>query len=198
MKSSILSIVALSLFCCASLLAVTHERAQQIFPPTVAFNANGQEYRLKETGATIRKKFFVKVYDVAHYLQEGTNLPGSNKFESILSIDKAKQLTLKWDRSVPAVKVQEGYHESFVKTLSETEQSQLRSQIDTFIGLFNRDVQKGDEHILRWIPGGTIEVSVNGNTVGSIANEAFAKGLWGIWLGKNSVVDRNALVSLIR
>ena len=65
-----------------------------------------------------------------------------------------------------------------------------------FIGFFNQDVQKGDEQILRWIPGGYVEVLINGKAAGNITNHDFAKALWSIWFGQNSVVDRNSLVSM--
>ena len=74
----------------------------------------------------------------------------------------------------------------------------MQNQIETFVHFFNQPVQKGDEHILRWLPGGYVEVIINGNQVGSVTGQDFAKALWSIWFGSRSVVDRNALVSLMK
>ena len=57
---------------------------------------------------------------------------------------------------------------------------------------------KGDETVLRWIPGGVVEVWQNGTQKGMVKNSELAKGLWSIWFGENSIVNRNNLVSLIK
>lgn len=168
------------------------------FPSEVSFEKDGKQYQLKATGVATRKKFFVKVYSVASYLQAGVENASGDKFQQIMQDDKAKQLTLKWVHEASADKVQEGYRDSFKNTLSESQYSQLQNEINAFTHFFNQNVQKGDEHILRWIPGGYVEVIINGNKAGSLTNQEFAKGLWSIWFGSKSVVDRNNLVSLMK
>ena len=176
---------------------VTDNATGTVFPSTVSFNAGGKDYQLQATGVSTRKKFFVKLYGVAHYLQ-GADKAAGNKFQAIMDPTKAKQLTLKWVRDVPGDKVQEGYHDSFNKSLSQADAAQLKPQIDQYIGFFSAGVKKGDEQILRWTPGGRIDVIIDGKPAGSITNEAFAKALWGIWFGDHSVVDRDNLVSLLK
>lgn len=198
------SIGALFLFFCVlsiSLYADAEVRdpsTGETFPSEVTFEHAGKEYHLQATGVSTRKKFFVKVYSVAHYLEQGGDNAKGDKFQQILQDDKAKQLTLKWLRNVNKGKVQEGYQESFKNTLSGTQYLQLQKEITTYTNFFNQDVQKGEEQILRWLPGGEIEVIINGNKAGSITNQEFAKALWNIWFGSKSVVDRNNLVSLMK
>lgn len=139
----------------------------------------------------------IKVYSVAHYLQKGAT-SGSDKLQTILSDLNAKQLTIKWVRQVPAEKVQDGYNESFKTAIQDPAYTQAQTAIKTYLAFFNQDVQKGDEHIIRWIPGGTIEVLINGKTAGTIKDAEFAKGLWNIWFGNKSVVNRDALMSLMK
>ena len=163
------------------------------FPLQVSFQVNGKDYLLKATGVSTRKKFFVKVYTIASYLQTG--LPassGDNLLQQIMQDNTAKQLTLKWVHDASSDKIQEGYHDSFNKVLNG---SQLQNEVNTFVGFFKQGAKVGDEHILRWAPGGYVEVFVNGNKVGSLTNSDFAKALWSIWFGPNSVVDRDSLVS---
>jgi hypothetical protein len=169
-----------------------------VFPSEVSFDHDGKQYQLQATGVATRKKFFVKVYAVASYLEKASDNPSGDKFQPFLRDGKAKQLTMKWVHEASVGKVQEGYHESFKKALNDQQLNQLQSQIDTFVRFFNQDVQKGDEHVIRSVPGGYVEVLINGNKVGSVSNPDFANALWSIWFGSNSVVDRNNLVSLMK
>lgn len=134
----------------------------------------------------------MKVYSVASYLQEGAT-KGEDKFQPFTSDEFAKQLTLKWVHEASVDKVQEGYQESFRNSLSQSDYSKLQNEITQYIQFFNQPVQKGDEQIIRWFPGGYVEVLINGKSVGSITNKDFAKALWSVWFGNKSVVDRNNL-----
>lgn len=202
MKRSIASLFFFSLACCLTLFAaddlVVDNATGLSFPRTVTFDSGGKNYKLQATGVATRKKFFVKVYSIAHYIQDATALSGNDKIAAVLNSPKAKQLTLKFDRSIDGQKVQDGYRESFSKGLSAADQSKLKSQIDTFIALFKGGVEKGDEEILRWLPDGNVEVMLKGKLVGTISGKEFARGLWEIWFGEHSVVDRDKLVSLLQ
>src|ERR1700730_2086906 len=98
MKSSIISLLIVSFACLTSLYSAPAENVPNpTFPSTVSFKYDGQTYSLYKTGESTRKKFLVKVYNVAHYIQDGTKITGET-FQSILIDNRAKQLTLKWDR----------------------------------------------------------------------------------------------------
>lgn len=174
---------------------ITDKSTGESFPKEVSFNAGGKDFSLEATGVSTRKKLIIKVYSVAHYLQNAGNFK-DNLLAAIMSDDNAKQLTIKWVRAVPKDKVVEGYQESFKTAIDDPAYTQLQPQIETYLGFFNHDVQKGDVHILKWIPGGVIEVEINGAKVGAITSAEFAKGLWNIWFGQKSVVNRDALMSL--
>lgn len=169
----------------------------EVFPQKVEFEHDGKTYQLDCTGVTTRKKFFIKVYSIASYMQQGTVSSGSDKFQAFLQDNNAKQLTLKFVRDVDAARITDAFREHFQHVLTDAEQAKLKSEIDTFIHFFDHNVSKGEQQVLRWLPGGYVEVIINGNKVGSITNKDFAKGLWSIWFGPKSVVDRNSLVSLI-
>lgn len=199
MKKTIFNIL-LAVFC-GSTLAVhaedfTESSTGQSFPKEVSFNYEGKEYKLQATGAALRKKLIVKVYAVAHYLQDGAAKSGDIN-EAILSDQNAKQLTMKWLRAGSVEQIKSGYESSFSSTLSESEYAALKPDIEKFIAFFNEPAVQGDEQILRWIPGGTIEVTLKGKVVGTIKNPAFAKALWNLWFGTKSVVNRDNLVNLV-
>lgn len=167
----------------------------EVFPDTVSFDFEGNKYNLDLTGTAIRKKYIVKVYAVAHYLEQGPVLTG-DKYEQILTDDRAKQLTMRWLRGVTAEQLVHGYKESLEAVFGKD--NEFSDEVEAFLGFLNVNVKKGDVHILRWIPGGVIEYLINDQKVGTIENEAFAKGLWATWIGPNSVVNRQELTSLLK
>lgn len=195
MKSILLSCFAL--VCSFSVLAadeIKDPSTGATFPTEVTFDYQGKNYQLETTGVSTRKKLVFKVYSVAHYLQKGV-AEGKDKLGEILNDANAKQLTIKWVRDVPADKVQSGYEESLKGAIPEAAYAKLQTPAKTFIDLFNHDVTNGEEHVIRWIPGGTIEVLINGKPAGTITNPEFAKGLWNIWFGSKSVVNRDNLLT---
>lgn len=200
MKTYVLCALALT----ATLFAGSSHAANDItdkatgisFPEHVTFISNEKEYQLQATGVATRKKMVIKVYSVAHYLQDGVKA-GEDKIGTILNDDYAKQLTLKWAREVPADKIQETFKESLKNSIAPSSSGSIQEDINKFISFFGQDAKKGEELILRWIPGGTIEVVINGEEAGTISNVEFAKGLWNIWFGPHSVVNSNNLISLM-
>lgn len=199
-------ISAFAFACCISTISlfadgtITDKTTGVSFPDTVTVDHGGKQYLLKATGTGTRKKFFVKVYSVASYLQDGVH-PGestADKINAILSDSNAKQLTLKWVHEADAEKVQTGYKEAFKNALSDADFNKFQNEFNQYLKLFDGPIKKGDEHILRWFPGGDIEILVNGNKVGSFHNPEFAKAIWTIWFGTRSVVDINNLTGLLK
>jgi hypothetical protein len=164
------------------------------FPTVESFSYDGVDYELTVTGIATRKKFFVRIYSVASYLQKNGNGAEGDKYRRIMNPEKAKQLTLKWVRNVDGASVENGYRES----LAKTDAAGMSEQINAFVSFFKDGVEYLDEHQIRWIPGGTIEVLINGSRAGTIENEAFAKGLWQVWFGPDSVVDRENLTTMMQ
>lgn len=173
---------------------ITDSSTGLTFPSEITVEHSGKQYKLQSTGVATRKKFFVKVYSVASYIQSGVDFSSDDKFQPFLSDAYAKQLTMKWVHEADPDKIQGGYIESFKNALSPSDFSRIQNDINQYVQYFNHPVQKGDEHILRSFPDGTVEVLMNGKTVGTINNKDFAKALWSIWFGNKSVVDRNRLV----
>ena len=168
------------------------------FPREVTFAYNGKEYDLEITGTSMRKKFFVTVYYIASYLEKGSVQPkGGDKFQEIMQGKQAKQLTLEWVRNIEAQKVLEGYRQSFKNALGN-DQSKMESEINQYLQYLNQDVKKGEQHILRWLPDGTVQVIIDGGEPKEIKSQPFAHALWSIWFSERSVVNREQLVSLLK
>ena len=167
------------------------------FPLHVSYSLGGKEWNLTETGVSTRTKFFVKVYSVAHYLQEGGNINKSNIFTQIFNDSLAKQLTLIWVRDADSKTIRNGYLDTLKQVFSQSQLHKFQPQIDQFLGFYSDDAKVNDQHILRWAPGGILQVEINGVVKGEIINVDFAHAVWGIWLSPKSVVNRNQLVSRV-
>jgi hypothetical protein len=200
MKTLKALILAVGMFAISSLPAedtLVDKNTGKSFPAQVSFDFNGKNYELDATGIATRTKFFVKVYSVAHYLQKSNDVNKNTLFNIIFSDDRAKQLSMVWVRDVDSRTIRDGYLDTFKKVFSPQQQQQLQPQIDQFLDFFSQSAKVGDEHVIRWIPGGFITVEINGESKGQVQNVDFAKAVWGIWLGAKSVVQRNQLVSRI-
>lgn len=151
---------------------------------------------LEATGVATRYKFMVKVYSIAHYLQDPHSGTIQEALKQVFDDNKIKQFTMHWVRDVDLRKIRETFWESFERVLIEEDYDKLSKEIDQFVNLYDRDALKNSVHELRWLPEGVIELYIEGQLKGSIKSLSFAKALWDIWLGPKSVVDRDKLVSL--
>lgn len=213
MRTTLLSIfvtAALMLFFAPSLRAqmgdipsaqqenVQEPSTDKFFPKEVAFSYEGSDYTLSLTGLGVRKKFVFKVYGIAHYM-ESPEMAGSKEdaFQAVLTDGKAKQITMDFARDVDANSIQNAYRDGFKKNSTDEEMQEIQSLVDEFLGYFNTEVKKDEQYILRWLPGGTVLAIVKGDEKPAITNATFARVLWTIWLGKDSIVDRDKLVEMM-
>ncbi|MCB1112152.1 MAG: chalcone isomerase family protein [Chlamydiia bacterium] len=176
---------------------ITDSATNTEFPSQVDVSIEGDNLELEATGVATRKKFFVKVYSVAHYMQNPVKGSLDQVLAEVFDASKAKQLTLKWLRNVDSKTIQKGYHDAFSKILGADELKAKSDQIAKFVGFFDQDAKVDDIHIFRWLPGGIIEIEINGQSKGQIKEDGFAADVWNIWLGPKSVVPRENLVSEI-
>jgi len=167
------------------------------FPAEVKFSQGGKEYALTLTGVTVRKKFVFKVYGIAHYMQDPVKAGKEETFKSILADGKAKQLTMEFARTVSPTQAQDAYRDGFKENATSEELKAIQPTIDKFLKYFTNDVKENDRFTLRWLPGGTIVANIQGEEKPSLSNETFARVLWTIWFGTDSIVDREELIERI-
>lgn len=190
------SVPFLSLLFCSIAMFGYVEGAE--FPNEVTIPYEGKELTLEKTGTATRKKLIIPVYKVAHYIQKGTKIQGSDKYQSVLQSKKAKQLTLHWVRNVEASKVDGSLKDSFEAVLSSQGYKKLEPQIKTFTSFFKKGVKKGDEQIFRWYPNGDVQILINGKEAGNIQNPSFGRALWSIYFSPKGVVKRENLVANLK
>jgi hypothetical protein len=168
------------------------------FPKEVSFAGDYKTFKLEITGFSVRKKFWVKVYGMAHYMEAGHTFDSKqDALTAALSDAFAKQITLAFVRDVEAKKVQNAFREGFEKNASESEMAEIGTLLDKFVGYFNDDVKNGERLVLRVVPGGRVTAIIHGEEQEPIGSVTFSRVLWRIWLGDHSIVDRDRLVELV-
>ena len=175
---------------------VEEPSTERRFPATVSFESGGGTYSLGVTGLAVRKKFFFKVYGIAHYMDVAGFENKEAAFEAAMSDERAKQITMVFVRDVEAKKIQDAYREGFKKNASDEEFEEIADLVERFAGFYNEDVTKDKRYVIRWLPGGVVESIIHGVQNETITDVTFATVLWRIWLGKHSIVDRDRLVKM--
>ena len=164
------------------------------FPVQITVTHEGKTYPLTLTGTTVRKKLIVKVYGMGHYMQDPPRGSEKDVVAAVLTDGKAKQLTMEFVRDVDVEKIQGAYRDGFAENATAEDLTAITPLVDQFLGFFTVAVKENDRYILRWLPGGTILATVAGVDKPAIKNPTFARVLWSIWLGEDSIVDREELV----
>jgi len=195
MKSlAMLALITCAALPCMSQQTVTEPSTGKTFPKEVTFKRGESSYMATLTGVAVRKKLIFKVYGMAHYMQDPIKGSKNDVFKSILTDGRAKQIDMIFVRDVDLGKIQEAYRDGFKNNSTADELRTIDQQIKTFLGFFTKDVKENDEFILRWLPGGTIVAVVQGEEKPAITDLTFAKVLWTIWFGEDSIVDREDLI----
>jgi hypothetical protein len=168
------------------------------FPSRVIFAEDNKEYALDITGVSVRKKIVIKVYAMAHYMQSPPMGDVRDIIKAVLTDGKPKQITMDFVRSVGSGSIQEAFRDGFAKNATKAEFQEIESLVHQFCGYFDRDVKENDRFVLRWLPGGKVIARAQGKKELALVSPVFARALWSIWFGEDSIVDRSQLVGMVR
>jgi Chalcone isomerase-like len=151
-------------------------------------------------GVGLRTKTFlkVKVYAIGLYVADaalaGPLAPYKGQttspafYKTLVEGDFAKQVRLRFVRDLSANQIQEAMREALARA--------DKARVDQFVAYFPA-IKTGDDCLLRWAPGGTLETVMAGQAKAPIADKAFAMELFGVWLGEKPIQEdvKKALVS---
>jgi hypothetical protein len=183
MRSAIAAVAALVVLALASSV-----RTQTYAEPKskVAFDVEKDGLVLLGTGLRVKKIIFsFKAYAVAFYVDRAAldgplapfkGKPASDELFGVLQNgDFEKELVLHFLRDLKEKKIQGAMREAL-------EDGTDPRVLARFISYFP-EVRKGEECVLRWASGGTIETVMKGEEKPPIADLAFAKKLFGLYVG---------------
>ena len=186
-----------------AVIAVAQETVEekstgQQFPKTVSFAGDYKTFNLNITGLSVRSKFWVKVYGMAHYMEGDKTYDSKRSALTVaLSDQYAKQITMAFVRDVGAEKIQDAFRDGFKKNSSDSEMAEISALVDEFVGFFGKEIKKGERLVFRVVPGGHVTTIIQGEEQDPISSLTFSRVLWRIWLDKHSIVDRDRLVKMV-
>lgn len=133
---------------------------------------------LKCNGAGIRKKFVVKVYVGALYLESNSTDAGA-----ILKGDGAWAVRMTFLRDIEKDKLVGAYKEGFEKN-SPSKLASLQPSLDK-LGAALTDAKKGGVMTVSYAPGKGTTVAVQGGPSVTIEGKEFGDAMLANWLGKS-------------
>ncbi len=173
------------------------ENTNNEFSDSVAIEHKGEKLELGLTGLTIRKKFFLKIYSMAHYIEKTNSsfdISDKDIYSTLLKHDCAKQISMVFKRALSAKQIKESLTDGMKMNSAEGEFEQIQASVETFNRAITADVKKDDEFTLRWFADGTLVSLFQGHEISAIKDRQFAKILWSIWFSEKSVVKRERLI----
>jgi Chalcone isomerase-like len=193
-RSSVLLLAALLVAAAPSV------RSQDVTEPGSGAKLAAREGDLVLLGLGLRTRTFlkVKVYAIGLYVAESalsgpliafkgqTSSPAF--YKSLVETDFPKAVRLKFVRDLSADQIQDAMRGALAKA--------DKSRVDQFVSYFPA-IKAGDDCVLRWAPGGTLETIMAGVPKPPIADRAFTEALFGVWLGDKPIQDdiKKGLVS---
>ncbi len=154
-----------------------------------AFDVSKDGMTLLGAGLRVKKVLFTfKAYAVGLYVDDAAlkgplaafkgKTTSPEFYQALQTGDFRKEVVLKFLRNIGQKTIQDAMRESLQGADPKT--------LDQFISYFPQ-VKEGEQCILRWAPGGTLESIMAGQTKPPIANQAFAERLFGLYVGPHPI-----------
>ncbi len=176
-------------------VAPASETSELGFPIDIQWHLKGERYQFEFTGESQRKFLFMRIYDVAHYVE---NKAAATLISDVLEGRAARQLSIRYHHDISASRVRSALWDGFERNASEKEWTILEPMLDSVLDGINRDVRDGDELTMRWLSDDRVLFYYNNKLVSGYQDKLFARILWSIWLGGKSVVDEEELTEYLR
>lgn len=104
--------------------------------------------------------------------------------EEILERDVTRRLEIEYLRSIAADDINEATRQMLERQLDEETYAKVEERFAYLADLY-QDVEEGDRYVFEYIPGEGGTLFFNGDAVGSVEGEDFARAYFGIWLGED-------------
>ena len=135
--------------------------------------------RLTLIGVGLLRYWGFKAYTGAFYLEDGVPINDA-------LAETAKRIELEYFRSIKGKDFGPATNKKIAKNVDTKTFERLSSRIDYHNSLYE-DVRPGDRYALTYVPGKGTELSLNGESKGSIEGPDFAAAVFSIWLGPKPI-----------
>jgi len=128
----------------------------------------------------------VKVYAIALYVSDAAlggalkGKAGGELYRELVRGDFPRQVHLRLVRDVSASQMQD--------TIREALKGANKARVDQFVSYFG-DIKTGEEYVVKYVPGGTVETLAKGAPRPPITDKEFAAAVFGIWLGDHPIQE---------
>ena len=149
------------------------------------------ETQLTLNGAGVRSRFFVRVYVGALYTAEPVT-----DGDTAIQLDSPRRIHLAMLRGVGRDTMVDALEDGLEDAMTDHERERHGEHIEAFKGMFPGDFQEGYRGDIDAIPGEGLVVTMNGEELGRIEDDDFARFVLAIWLGDkpaDSAVKRGML-----
>jgi hypothetical protein len=154
------------------------------FTTTMEVKVDGKPVRLALTGTALRQKYFLNVYALASYLQEGVQVQSA---EELAAADCVKQLHLVLERNISGKDMAEAFQEAIRHNYPEPA---LKDEVAQLADMLRNDsFHQGDHIYLTHQPGLGLRISVSDRDEVIISNAQMSRAIWDIYLGPNNLGD---------
>jgi hypothetical protein len=155
----------------------------------IAFAVKKDDLTLLGGGLRVKKIVFTfKAYALGFYVSDAAiagplaaykgKTTSPEFYKELQTGDFKKEVVLKFMRNLSQGRIQEAMRESLAGAEPKV--------LDQFVSYFP-EVKEGQECVLRWAPGGTIESVMAGQAKPPIADKAFAERLFGLYVGPTPI-----------
>ena len=163
----------------AALSLVPAARAREVAGVAVPDQIDVGGKTLPLNGAGVRKRFVVKVYVGALYLESR-----SSDADAIVSSDQARVVRMSFLRDVDRETVIRAFHEGFEHN-SKAEAGALIAKLADVEKALPAEIKKGQVLVVAYAPGAGTTLSVEGGGSALVEGKPFADGLLRNWLGRH-------------
>lgn len=145
-----------------------------------ASTVDAQDGRLHLQGAGILTYMvFIKAYAGALYLPES-----AQPHQALEPV--AKHLELEYYHPIKGEDFASATRIKILDNIPADQVAELRARIDMLSEMY-RDVTPGDRYALSYFPGRGTVLSLNGQALGTIFGDDFARAVFAMWLGDNPI-----------
>ena len=172
--------------------------AQDVTEPRTGQKFAAKSGEMSLLGVGVRSKWMFKAYAIGLYASDSAlsgplaahkgKTTSPEFYKDLIWGDFPKQMVLKFTRGLVQSKIQ--------RAMREALEGADKAKTDQFVSYFP-EVKEGQECVLTWAPGGTLEVLMAGQAKPAIADKDFAAAVFGIWLRPTPIQEdvKTALVS---
>lgn len=157
-------------------LAAVSASAATVAGAKIEDTVNAGGHNLVLNGAALRKKFVVKVYVGALYLQ-GKQTSAA----AILAADAPRRQVMHFLYGVDKEKMAEAWQEG-LEDNTPNASPEVKTAFKT-LSSWMEDMEEGKRIVLTYVPGTGTTVEVNGKNKGTLGGKAVADAILNTWLG---------------